>query len=414
MLRGHKYGVFIIVPVPVGTTIKTVPAGTFYSTDALTVNPLTAVYSTTAPGTLSTVRRVAFRTGATLPATTCATAVPMTVTITTTDATLDIYEIGDTFAKKFFSAAGITDQSGDAIANEGDGNADFNEGFTGDNDGDGIVQVTLLIRSGSTLIGPLNTPAAVGPTNDNDDYTNRSISTGIAGIPFGGVTSADGTIVYSNTLRNTGNANDTFVITRQSSTAGFTVEISVNGLGTDYVTMTTNSVSLAIAYNTNATILVRVTAPAGTAVLQPGGFDSVIRSTSTQTPAAYNETIDRLYTGFLRMIKTAPVTNGTGVGGATDPVPGAVIEYTIVYSNISSTGGTGNSVLTVSNLVITENGSTESNNWATTTTHVAGSASDTLGGTITGDTGGSGVLTDTVATLAPQAAGTFKFRRVIN
>jgi hypothetical protein len=410
---GTNTGVFIIVPIPVGTTIKTVPAGTFYSTDALTVNPLTAAYSTTAPGTLSTVRRVAFRTGATLPSTTCATAVPMTVTITTTDATLDIFEIGDVFANKFFSVVAITDQSGDTIANVGDGNADFNEGLTGDNDGDGIVQVTLVARTGSGLIGPLNTPGATGPTNTNDDYTNRSITTGIAGVAFGGVTSADGTIVYTNTLSNTGNADDTFVITRQSSTAGFTVEISVNGLGTDYVTMTTNSVSLAIPYNTSKNILVRVTAPAGTAVLQAGGFDVVIRSTSTLTPSAYNETIDRLYTGFLRMVKTAPVTNGTGVGGATDPVPGAEIEYTIVYTNISSTGGTGNLQLTVTNLVITENGSAGSNNWGTTTNHVASSASDTLGGTITGDVALSTVLTDTVATLAPGATGTFKFRRVI-
>ena len=406
----------MIAPIPVGTSLKsgqTFPAGTLYSTDALTVSPLTAVYTTTAPGDLTTVRRIAFNVGATLANTTCATAVPMIVTITKTDATLDIYEIGDTFMAKFFGGA-ITDQSGDSVANAGDGNADFNEGNQpGNVDGDGIQQVTLLTRTGSTLIGPLNTPAAVGPTDNNDDYTNRSITTGIANVAFGGVTSADGTIVYSNTLRNTGNADDTFVITRQSSTAGFTVEISVNGLGTDYVTMTTNSVSLAIPYNTNDTILVRVTAPAGTAVLQAGGFDVVIRSTSTLTPAAYNETINRLYTGFLRMVKTAPVTNGTGVGGATDPVPGAVIEYTVVYTNISSSGGTGNSVLTVSNLVITENGTAGSNNWGTTTSHVASSASDTLGGTITGDVALSTLLTDTVATLAPGATGTFKFSRVI-
>jgi hypothetical protein len=147
--------------------------------------------------------------------------------------------------------------------------------------------------------------------------------------------------------------------------------------------------------------------------LQASGFDVVIRSTSAQTSTAYNETIDRLYTGFLRMVKTAPVTNGTGVGGASDPVPGAVIEYTMVYTNISSTGGTGNAQLTVSNLVITENGSAGSNNWGTTTTHVAGSASDTQSGIITGDAALSTVLTDTVATLGPQATGTFKFRRVI-
>lgn len=413
---GSNTGVFMIVPIPVGTAVKSgqsFPAGTLYSVSPLTDLPRTvAAYTTTAPGDLTTVRRMAFRVGATLALGTCATAVPLVVTITTTDATLDIYEIGDTFAMNNVTLQ-LTDQSGDTAANVGDGNADFNEGTSGDGDGDGIVQTTLVIRTGAALIGPLNTPNAVGPVDSNDDYTNRSITTGIAGIAFPGVTSSDGTIVYSNTLRNTGNADDTFVITRQSSTAGFTVEISVNGLGTDYVTMTTNSVSLPIAYNSNKTILVRITAPAGTAVLQAGGFAATIRSTPTLTPAAYNETIDRLYTGFLRMVKTAPVTNGTGVGGANDPVPGAVIEYTIVYTNISSTGGTGNSQLTVTNLVITENGSTGSNNWGATTTHVAGSASDTLLGTIVGDSALSSLLTVSIPTLGPQATGTFKFRRVI-
>jgi hypothetical protein len=415
---GSNTGVFMIVPIPVGTAVKSgqsFPAGTLYSVSPLTDLPRTvATYTTGAPADLTTVRRVAFRVGATLGLGTCATAVPLVVTIITTDATLDIYEIGDTFSMNNVTLQ-LTDQSGDTVANIGDGNANFSEGAAAGNvDGDGIVQTTLVTRTGAALIGPLNTPTAVGPVNNNDDYTNRSITTGIAGIAFGGTTSADGTIVYSNTLRNTGNANDTFVITRQSSTAGFTVEISVNGLGTDYVTMTTNSVSLAIAYNTNATILVRVTAPSGTAILQASGFDVVIRSTSTLTSSAYNETIDRLYTGFLRMVKTAPVTNGTGVGGATDPVPGAVIEYTIVYTNISSTGGTGNLQLTVTNLVITENGSAGTNNWGTTTDHVTGSASDTLGGTITGNTAPSSVLTDTITSLAPQATGTFKFRRVIH
>jgi hypothetical protein len=44
---------------------------------------------------------------------------------------------------------------------------------------------------------------------------------------------------------------------------------------------------------------------------------------------------------------------------------------------------------------------------------VVSSASDTLGGTITGDAAGSSVLTDTIPTLAPQATGTFRFKRVI-
>ena len=143
-------------------------------------------------------------------------------------------------------------------------------------------------------------------------------------------------------------------------------------------------------------------------------FPVVIRATSTRTPAAFNETIDRLYTGALRMTKSVLIINGTGVGGATDPVPGAVIEYTITYNNLTSTGGTGSSGVTVSNLVITENGSTAPNNWGTTTTQVVGSATDTNSGTIGGDSAASTVLTDTVPTVAAGVTGTFKFRRLIN
>ncbi|MEQ1642211.1 MAG: hypothetical protein ABL959_02050 [Pyrinomonadaceae bacterium] len=412
---GSNTGVFIIAPIPIGTALKSgqsFPAGTMYSTQALTVDPLTATYSTSAPGDLTTVRRIAFNVGSTVSEATCATAIPMVVTITTTDATLDIFEIGDAFAKKFFGTVSITDQSGDTVANAGDGNADFNEGSQpGNIDGNGIQQVTQLIRTSSVLIGPLGSAGATG-TNNNDDYTNRSITTGIAGVPFGGVTNADGTIVFSNTVTNTGNTNDTFVFTVPTAPSGFTVEISLDG--TNYTTITSNSVSLAIAYGSSANIFVRVTAPSGTVVLAENGFPVLVRCTPTITASAYNETIDRLYTGFLRMDKTATVTNGTGVGGATDPVPGAVVEYTIVYRNLSSTGGTGNSALTVSNLVITESGSSGSNNWGSTTDQVVGSASDTLGGTITGDSAGSSILTDTISTLAAQATGTFKFRRVIH
>jgi hypothetical protein len=417
---GSNTGVFIIAPIPAGTTLASsqspaFPAGTLYSTSALTTSPSTAVYTTTAPSDLSTVRRVAFRTGATLGVGACSTSISMAVTVTTTDATLDIYEIGDAFGNSLFGTA-LTDQSGDAIHNKGDGNANFDEPVQGGTATatQGFQQVTLLMRVGSVLIGPLNAPAAVGPNSNNDDYTNRSVTTGIAGVAFGGVTTDPGTIVYTNTLRNTGNANDTFVISVPTIPTGFTVEISTDG--TSYTTMTSsNSVSLAIRYNSNANILVRVTAPAGTAVLAENGFAVVIRAVSTLTATANNETIDRLYTGFIRIDKSYVVINGTGVGGATDAVPGAVIEYTIAYRNLASTGGgAGTLTLTASTLVITENGSSAPNNWRTYTTHVVNSGVDSNGGTVTGNEAGSNVLTDTIPTLAPQASGTFKFRRTIN
>jgi len=411
---GSNSGVFIIAPIPVGTSLatgQTFPAGTLYSVSALTVTPLNATYTTTAPSDLSTVRRVAFNVGATLAVGTCSATIPMQVTITTTNATLDIFEIGDTFGTTTVGNT-ITDQSGDTVSNAGDGNADFNEGSQpGNTDGNGIQQITTLTRSGSVLIGPSGVPAAVGPTSNNDDYTNRSVS--VPGIPAGGATVSASSIVFTNTLSNTGNANDTFVLSLQSAPAGFTVEISLDG-GLNYTTVTTNTLNVPINFGQTANVTVRVTAPVGSTVLQAGGFPVVIRATSTATPTAFNETIDRFYTGVFRMVKTATVINGTGVGSPTDAVPGADIEYTISYDNISSTGGTGNSGITISNIVITEDGSAAPNNWGTTTTHVASPApSDSQSGTIVLSNSDT-KLVDTVPTLAPQTSGTFVFRRRIN
>ncbi len=420
---GSNTGVFIIAPVPTGTKLtsgQTFPAGTLYSTTALTTSPLTATYTTVAPADLTTVRRMAFRAGSSLAASgsagACSAAFPMQVTVTTTDATNDIYEIGDAFGSNSIGTS-LTDQSGDSLYNKGDGNANFDEPVQGGavSSTQGFQQKTLLTRTGATLIGPLANPAAVGPTNNNDDYTNRSVSTGIAGVAFGGNTTATGQFVFDNTIKNNGNANDTFAISVPTIPAGFTVEISTDG-GATYTTMMTNSVSVAINFGATKDIKVRVSAPSGIAVLN--GFAVVIRATSVLTSSAVNDTIDRLYTGFVRMDKSFALFKADGTTSTTDAVPGAIIEYTIAYQNIASTGGTGNSTLLVSNLVITENGSTAPNNWASYTDQVVGSAADVRGGVsttsgITGDAAGSNVLTDTVASLAAQSSGTFKFRRTI-
>ncbi|CAN5126180.1 hypothetical protein BH18ACI2_BH18ACI2_19010 [soil metagenome] len=413
---GQNSDVFIIAPIPVGTALasgQTFPAGTLYTTSPLTMNPVTqAVWTSTAPASLADVRRVAFNVGATLAVGACSPSINMIVAVTTTDATTPIFEIVDAFANNSIGAA-ITDQSGDTVSNAGDGNADFNEGAQpGNVDGNGIQQQTLLQSVGAVLIGPFGQPGATGPTSTNDDYSNRSINTGIAGVAFGGTTTASGTVVFSNTVQNTGNANDIFALTAPTVPAGFTVEISTDG-GASYTTVQpgNGSISLPVAFGASANVLVRVTAPAGLSVMQ--GFDTVIRATSTNTPASFNDTIDRLYTGFLRMDKAAVVTNGTGVGGANAPVPGAEIEYVITYSNVSSAGGSGNSMLTINNLVITEDGNTAPNNWGSTTDQVAGSASDSRGGTITGDAAGSTALTDTVSSVAPGQSGVFRFKRRI-
>src|SRR5205085_5760883 len=112
-------------------------------------------------------------------------------------------------------------------------------------------------------------------------------------------------------------ANDTFTIDAPTVPAGFTVEVSTNG-GASYTTVSGGgSVTLAVAFASSANINVRITEPSGNTVLT--GYDTVIRVTSGNTPAAFNKTIDRLYTGFVRLDKASGVSNATGVGAATDP-----------------------------------------------------------------------------------------------
>ncbi|HKS27630.1 MAG TPA: hypothetical protein VJS44_07415 [Pyrinomonadaceae bacterium] len=421
MTLGGTNGVFIVAPIPVGTALtsgQTFPAGTLYTVSPLTTAPSAATWTNTAPGTLSSVTRVAFNVGGSIAAAACSSSVTMQVTITTTNATTPIYEIVDTFANNTIGTL-ITDQSGDAASNRGDLNANFDEPLPAGTPtaNQGIQQQTLLQQLGDVLIGPNGQPAATGPTNTtNDDYTNRSTGVGISGVAPGGITTAADNVngvVFTNTVQNRGNANDTFALTAPTVPAGFTVEISTDN-GSNYTTVSGGgSVNLAIAYNSSAQILVRVkTTAAGKTVLT--GYDVVIQAASGITPANTNRTIDRYYTGFIRLDKTYTITNSTGVGGANDPVPGAVITYTITYSNVASTGGTNSVTLTANNLVITENGNTATNNWATYTTHVINQATDNKGGTITGDSvATSTVLTDTIATLPAGQTGIFTFKRQI-
>ena len=404
--------VYIIAPIPARTVLKsgqTFPAGTLYTTSALTTAPLSATWSTTAPAPLSNTTRIAFPVGATLTAGASSSAINMVVTVNTgIDASVPIDEIGDVFGNNSIGSP-ITDQSGDATSNNGDGNADFNEGYVA-GAGHGVIQRTTLTQVGSVLVGPSGAPGAVGPTDSNDDYSNKSVNTGIAGVAPGGVTTASGQLVYVNTIQNTGNSSDTYTIDAPTVPAGFTVEVSTNG-GTSYTTVSGGgSVSLAIAHASSAPINVRVTAPAGQTVLT--GFDTIIRATSTVTPAAFNKTIDRLYTGFIRLDKAFTVANATGVGAATDPVPGAVVTYTITYTNVSTSNGDANCTkLTATSMVITEDGLAAPNNWGTYTTN-SGSPSDSGSGTVVTVTATK--YTDTIASVAPGGSGVFTFKRSIN
>ena len=299
----------------------------------------------------------------------------------------------------------FTDQSGDNVPNKGDGNPNFDEPVLGATASltQGFQQPTALRATSDVLIGPDGAPTAVGPTSDDDDYTNLSVDTGIVGIAPGGLTNAPGTVVFTNTVQNNSNADDTFELSVPTASGGATVEISTDG-GISYTKVGGSEiVNLTVATNNLANIKVKVTLPGNSLILN--GYDIVIRAASLRNRNSTNETINRVYTGFIRLDKKF-----TGNASA---ISGDIVTYETTYTNISSTGGVGNAKLVAADLIITEDGGSWRNNWGAITDHVVGSATDTRSGTITGDAVSSDKLTVTVPLLPPGASGTFTFKRKV-
>jgi hypothetical protein len=443
---GSNTGVFVVVPIPLTTVLQSVPAPgagvtVLYSTSALGADPgpgdppasgplsNAVVWTTTAPAVISSTTRVAFRVNSGNPVTNGAVISGLDLVLTiplTVNASNPIWGIAEAFGRNSIGTM-ITDQSDNSagqVANKGDGNANFNEpkfGVDALSATKGFQLPTTLTQVGSVLLGPSGAPAAVGPTNNNDDYTNKSVApAAIAGLSHLDTLTGAASVDFTNTVQNTGNANDTFTLTAPTVPAGFTVAISTNGGGSFTTVSGGGSTTLAVAFGASANFIVRVTAPSGSAVLQ--GFSTTIRATSGISSGQSNDTIDRLYTGFLKLLKSYTVINGTGVGAATDAVPGAHIEYTITYSNVSVGGGGAGCVdLVASSVVISEDGSAAPNNWATTTTQVLAPApSDSNGGTITDGTTNGAVtaattfLKDAAGTVNPGVSKAFVFRRRIN
>ncbi|OYQ63615.1 hypothetical protein B9G53_16030 [Pseudanabaena sp. SR411] len=146
----------------------------------------------------------------------------------------------------------------------------------------------------------------------------------------------------------------------------------------------------------------------------------------------FNIKMDRVYTGYLNLVKASQILQGTGPavlpadailnGNPKTPAPGNIILYQITYSNISTpASGIGNVILNANNIVITEDGAAGTNNWATTTFNVASTAADaTAGAVITFFNGATPTTTtdvnvtrylDSIPTIAPGANGVFTFQR---
>jgi uncharacterized repeat protein (TIGR01451 family) len=191
-------------------------------------------------------------------------------------------------------------------------------------------QVTAADPPACALIGPFQQPAAVGPTNTNDDFTQRKVTFELAG----GVTTVTGSVGFINTLTNTGGKPGQFIITAPIIPAGFTVTASIDS-GATFVNLSGGMLLTPTPVNPGEqrNLDVRITVPPG---LKVGtNYDVVIQVTSDAGGTCSNRTIDRITPDpvpnpDLKLVKSVVDVNGGAV------LPGDVLEYSLTLSNQSS------------------------------------------------------------------------------
>jgi hypothetical protein len=530
--------------IPAGTDLAVAPAAppgwqTVYTIDPITTNANVAAWSTTAPANLSTVTRIGFVnnpavvtsvapgstvTGFIIQLKVEATAVsPLTVANIaqvfgqTPGTNIPVYdESGDQSPSNYNGAtppAG-TDTNNDGVPDQpptiGDGYindpADLtatgtdpgnNNSGTASPDGEANVFVVNAPVASALQNGPENAPDAIGPTNVNDDFTNKSSNVPPNTPP--GSTTDPAPVGFTNTVKNSGTDAGLLTLAPKAPANpadlpnGTTVTVTY---GADSVSYTYNAGVFAITASTTGgqpikvpnfdpnkvvNYGVEVNLPAGTPLSTdalptdpekgyPVTIEAAIDNYTTDAnndgikdggndgvADAVNSTIDRVYTGFLKMVKESRILPGTGPAplaadvafslAPKNPSPGNIIEYRISYSNISEAqAGTGNVLLNASNVKVVEDGTVSlaigdgKNNWALDndadgkidTSNVVGSARDSGTSTINffsgkpavnagADQTGTTVATDVskyintvTGVVLPGENRTFTFQRKMN
>ena len=251
----------------------------------------------------------------------------------------------------------------------------------------------------SLLNGPDGAPTANVGGDNNIDFTNKS-----ANVPAGedsepGSQINPDSVSFTNTIQNTGNSNADIILLPQAPANvgdlpnGSVVTLTYDNNGTPETAAytydgagnftpnagTTNPIKiLAVASNDTRSYTVDVDLPDDTDLSTNDGVergypvpirafvdndgdgvaDTVDDDNDATTPevAAQNVTINRVYVGYLKLVKESRILQGTGPaiadgegvfsGTAKNPRPGNIIEYQINYENISeAAGGPGNVVL---------------------------------------------------------------------
>ena len=324
----------------------------------------------------------------------------------------------------------------------------------------GEDNVFTINPPGSILNGPEGAADAIGPNGNNTDFVNKSTGVP-PGIGPNGTIPTISEVTFTNTVQNPStnlaqldnvtlepitaalaatstslattdfelpSANNgaplplgttvtiaypvgtpTNTATYQLLAGGFSLVSSTTGVTPDAAAKPVNIGTLGIGlsqnYNVTVTLPVGAVVTTGYSVPIVAYVDSNTANTtaglngfkSTNSDAPFNIKIDRVYTGYLELLKLSRVVQGTGpavvagdelfTGSITpkNPAPGNILEYLLTYRNVSTpASGTSNVILNANDIVITEDGAAGTNNWAATTLNVPSSATVALDGTIPG------------------------------
>jgi hypothetical protein len=355
-------------------------------------------------------------------------------------------------------------------------------------------EITTPVPS-AVLNGPDRAPDAIGLTNNNDDFTNKSSFVPSDKKP--GDTIDPSAVAFTNTVKNSGTDPssisllptapaalgdlpvDTVVTITNGSESkkyvwnGTTFVFDADGnpttkgdqspinATTQYITVPNVAPGATVNYGVEVNLPTGTPLSTDTAKGFPVPITAFIDDTTpglgAEAPTARNITIDRVYTGFLKLLKESRVLPGTGPAvQGTDgtfsvdpkkPAPGNIIEYQISYSNISEAqSGTGNVTLKADKVVIVEDGTLSTtatdgkNNWAKDndvsgqidTSNIVGTAQDTGASTIqfysgasgansaidqtgtTADTDVSKYVNTVTGSVAPGETRKFVFQRKVN
>lgn len=470
--------VIVSDPLTAGTVLKelpTAPAGwtpVYAITSPIAGTP--TVWSTVPPAILADVKQVGFiyePTVATAPGSTPAapgTALPKTDTpYTGFSVTVITPQLGAQ-APNVVTVAGTTPKA--------DGSSDSTKPVTAD--GTDTVTTSRAPVISSLYNGPVNKPAATGPGNSIEtDFTNKSmaLTTGDAGRDAAGnliKTVSSSVVTFNNTVENRTNvAGDVYLLPTAPATAGdlppgTLVKIkNIDGIDTRSYTYNGSGtftpiagetgflpLKLAVGANGQTSYSVDVTLLAGQTQLTGfpvpitafAGVTAPTTATGIPADAVKNITIDRVYTGYIDLIKearlldavsdqndtTIPYLKGTDAK-LLQAVPGKFIQYRIRAKNIvtAPADAVDSPALSANNLKIKEDGLLAPNSWGNTTSHAPDSAKTFLGttllpaGTVSYDQGTKNNTQSTVsrydadlgtAVIAPGQEGSFSFVRKVN